>query len=159
MEFDKGLLQKIRDKLLRQNKTIATAESVTSGNVQVALSQAKDASLFFQGGITAYNLGQKYKHLAVEPIHALSCMCVSAKVAEEMAINVCQLFNSDYGVGITGFASTQPEKGVDALYAYIAIAEKEKIILSEKVDAPKKESHLVQAFYTEHLLRRLAALN
>jgi nicotinamide mononucleotide (NMN) deamidase PncC len=85
-------------------------------------------------------------------------MCVSAKVAEQMALNVCKLFGSDVGIGITGFASTQHEKGVNDLYAYLAIAENGNILLSEKIRSEKKESHVVQAYYTEQLLQRLAEL-
>ena len=158
MEFDKAVLQKLRDRFLTVDKTIAAAESVTSGYVQLALSQAKDASMFFQGGITVYNLGQKYKHLSVEPIHAQECMCVSSKVAEQMAMNVCTLFGSDYGIGVTGFASTLPEKGINELYAYFAIAENHRILLSEKMHAQEMESEKVQAFYTRELLKRLSEM-
>lgn len=150
------VLQDIRDILLKTKKTIATAESVTSGNLQVFLSHAKDASKFFQGGITTYNLGQKYKHLAVEPIHAQECDCVSEKVASQMALYTCKLFNSDYGLGITGYASRQAEKDKNDLYAYIAIAENDKILLSEKLTAESEDSIEIQEFYSLRLLERFS---
>ena len=87
--FDKSQLKKIHALLVKRKETIAVAESVTSGLLQAAFSQAEDASAFYQGGITAYNLGQKYRHLKVEPIYADNCYCVSQKVSNEMADNVC----------------------------------------------------------------------
>src|SRR3954469_8414198 len=103
--FNDDLLQSIGKKLHAKEQTIAISESVTSGLLQFAFSNIKDAEKFYQGGITAYNIGQKYKHLNVETIHAIGVNCVSQKIADEMALNVISLFNSDWGIGITGYAS------------------------------------------------------
>jgi len=84
-EFDKKILTQIGKRLLAKKQTIAVAESVTSGLLQFAFSSMENAADFYQGGITAYNIAQKFKHLTVEPLHALSVNCVSAKVAEQMA--------------------------------------------------------------------------
>ncbi|MEO5601480.1 MAG: nicotinamide-nucleotide amidohydrolase family protein [Cyclobacteriaceae bacterium] len=102
-------LEILKNYLVTRNQTISVAESVTSGHLQAALSLANQATAFFHGGITAYNLGQKARHLSVNPIHALGCNCVSEKVAEEMAINVRRLFSSDWSIGITGYAAPVPE--------------------------------------------------
>ena len=75
----------------------------------------------FQGGLTVYNLGQKCRHLGVNPIQALECNCVSDKVAVEMAISVCKLFTSDWGIAITGYSTPVPESD-NKLFAYFAIA-------------------------------------
>src|SRR5436190_21131457 len=109
--FDKKVLERLGKKLLKKKQTVAVAESVTSGLLQFAFSCIPDAASFFQGGITAYNIAQKFKHLQVEPLHALSVNCVSSKVAKEMALHVCQLYSSDWGIGITGYASPVPESG------------------------------------------------
>ena len=89
--YNRALIERIGNKLLTKKQTIAVAESVTSGHLQAALSLAPDASRFFQGGITAYNVGQKYRHLPVEPTHALQCNAVSEKVSADMAQGVCRL--------------------------------------------------------------------
>src|SRR5689334_221261 len=83
--------------LCARKETIAVAESVTSGQLQTFLSLPDRAMDFFQGGLTAYNLGQKTKHLDVDPIHAFACNCVSERVASEMANNIRLMFNSDWG--------------------------------------------------------------
>ena len=94
--LDKPTGKKLRNYFINHCQSIAVAESVTSGNLQAIFSQVKDAAKFFQGGITTYNIGQKYKHLNVDPIHAIACDCVSLQVAENMSLNVCKLFNSDW---------------------------------------------------------------
>ena len=81
--FDKQTLQAVADHLSRHHQTIAVAESVTAGFLQAALASAENASTFFQGGITAYNIHQKYAHLHVDLPHAIVCNCVSGQVADK----------------------------------------------------------------------------
>lgn len=152
--IDADLVNSIKDMMMKREETIAVAESVTSGLLQAGLSQAVDASKFYQGGITAYNIGQKYKHLNVEPIHALNCDCISEKVASDMALNCCALFKSHWGLGITGYASIVPEQDND-LFAYCAIAYNKKIVLKEKIEAKEAEPFRVQLFYMRTFLSKL----
>jgi nicotinamide-nucleotide amidase len=155
MEYQQELINSARDYFMNEKMTVAVAESVTSGHVQVAFSLAKDASKFFQGGITAYNLGQKSRHLFVEPVHALECNCVSDKVTEQMALQVCKLFSSDIGVATTGFASLAPEQGINSLYAFIAIAKQGEIVAVKKVNATEKEVKDIQVEFTNALFQLL----
>ncbi|MBA4852772.1 CinA family protein [Emticicia sp. BO119] len=153
--FDRKAIEVIRSFLMASQETIAVAESVTSGFIQAAFSTAEDASLFFQGGITAYNVGQKFRHLRVEPVQALACNCVSEKIAQEMALHVCDLFHSQWGIGITGYAAPVPESD-NNLYAYYTIVYKGMITSSRKITAKKDESVRVQLFYVNETLSELA---
>ena len=56
---DDQVIDQIKNILIDRGETIAVAESLTSGHLQVALASAENASEFFQGGITVYNLGQR----------------------------------------------------------------------------------------------------
>lgn len=152
------LSDKIRTALLTRKESIAVAESVTAGLLQFAFSTIPDASSFFQGGITAFNLAQKYKHLQVEPIHAMGVNCVSKKIAVEMAIQVCQLFSSDWGLGITGYATPIEESG-NELFAYYAITYRGKIKAEARIKPRATEPQQVQEEYVQHLLRQLASLH
>lgn len=149
--FDKNIIDDIGKKLKTRGETIAVAESVTSGLVQLALGSADEAIQFFQGGITAYNIGQKSRHLLIEPIHAVACNCVSQRVAEEMAANVCALFNSDWGLGITGYASPVPESD-NKVFCYYAIVHNNDLVVSEKLDAEERDTLEVQSNYAGRLL-------
>ena len=123
MLYNYRVIENIKAILIAEKLTLSVAESVTSGHLQAAFSSAKDASKFFQGGITAYNAGQKCRHLNIEPIAALENNCVTEKVACEMAAKVNKLFISDFGISITGYAARMPEQGVNSLFAFFAIVQ------------------------------------
>jgi PncC family amidohydrolase len=152
--FKEEALKTIHQYLLRNEETIAVAESVTSGFLQAAFSNVPDASKFFQGGITAYNLGQKCRHLNVNPIHAEDCNCVSQKVATEMALHVCPLLCSHWGIGITGYATKVPE-GNNDLVAYYALAYNNKIVTVDRIDATTKEGEETQLYFVNEVLLAL----
>lgn len=150
--YDQKIIEDIKGILTTNQQTIAVAESVTAGHLQVALASAEYASKFFQGGITAYNLGQKAKHLNIEPIHAESCNCVSEKVAVQMALQVTKSFSSDWGVAITGYAAPIPECNIDELYAFYAISFHDTLLTAGKISAKKDDPTQVQIFYVNKIL-------
>ena len=152
--FDLEKLDKIHDALVKKNETIAVAESVSAGLLQAAIAQAEFASEFYQGGITVYNLGQKSKHLKVEPIQAEKTNCVSEQVTSQMALEVCELFQSDWGIGITGYATPVPESK-QKVFAYYAIAYKRKIVAKGKLAPKKDEPFDMQVKYVKGVLDAL----
>ena len=149
--FEKPVLEGIRKKLLKNRITVAVAESVTGGLIQFAFSNMPDASQFFQGGICAYNLGQKYKHLNVDPIHAEEVNSVSGQVAREMALNVARMFNSDLGIGVTGFATLVPESN-NNIYAFFSIAKNAREVRKGKISIKSAEAALAQQIFTNKIL-------
>jgi nicotinamide-nucleotide amidase len=152
------ILENIKTILLEKKQTVAVAESVTAGQLQFMLSLAENAQQFFQGGITTYNLGQKSRHLLVEPIHAISCNCVSEKVAVEMARHVTSLFMSDWGIGITGYASPVPEKNIHQLFACYAFYFRGIKIAVHTVNVEKNAPVQVRWVYTQKVLHHFLNL-
>jgi nicotinamide-nucleotide amidase len=150
--YNTNVINSIKEILLKRKQTLAVAESVTSGHLQAAFSLADGASLFFQGGITAYNLGQKARHLHVDPIVAESCNCVSDKVTEQMALHAAELFSCDWTIAITGYAAPVPEIGVKDLFAFVAFSNKGKVALAKKIIAEKQNLFDCQIFFTEQVL-------
>ncbi len=102
--------------------TLAAAESLTSGRIQARIGAISGASEFFLGGITAYSLAQKMRHLGVSREVAEPVDCVSAAVAEQMAVGACALFGADLAVATTGYAEPAPAKSVAAPFAWWAVA-------------------------------------
>lgn len=139
--------------MLERSETLAVAESVTSGNLQGVLSLADQATSFYQGGITAYNLGQKARHLKIDPIHGLEKNCVSEKVASEMANHVCGLFSSDWGIGVTGYAAPVPELKINTLHAYYAFSHNGEKVYSKKITAPKMSIPKAQHYFVATVLK------
>lgn len=155
LDFDKKIADQIGQILTDRHQTIAVAESVTAGHLQASLSLAEKASDFFQGGITAYNIGQKTRHLGIDPIHAIANNCVSEKVAITMAQNVTSYFNSDWGIGITGYASPVPEKNIEELFSCFAICFRNNIITSRTIKAMQDSPLAVRLYYNKQVMQEL----
>ena len=75
-------------------RTLAVAESMTCGHLQANIGAISGASGFFLGGMTAYTVDQKVRHLGVRRVAARRVNSVSAGVAGEMSRGVC-LFLAD----------------------------------------------------------------
>ncbi len=150
--FDRIALQETGDFLFRQHYTVAVAESVTAGLLQTAFAAAENATSFFQGGITAYNAKQKYTHLQVNILDAISCNCVSQAVASEMALGVSKSFLSDWGIGVTGYSSALPGHKMSKLYAYFAIGFHNEIVEADKLISEIEDPLQVQLKYVNTIL-------
>lgn len=106
----------------RPRRTLAVAESITCGRIQAMVGSISGASDFFLGGITAYSLEEKVRHLGVDHAGAAATNSVSAAVARQMARGVCVLFGSDVGVSTTGYAEASPKFGVAEPFAWWGLA-------------------------------------
>jgi nicotinamide-nucleotide amidase len=126
-------LETIRNYCKENHQTIAVAESVTSGCLQLVLSTAEAASEFFQGGITVYNSAQKAIHLHIDPLTAENCNGVDEQLTAQLAINVCTMFRAHIGVAITGYATKAPDMGITELYAYLAIVRNGEVLHKNKI--------------------------
>ncbi len=143
-------------KILIKNKlTIAVAESVTSGYLQAILSSGLQAAKFYQGGITAYNLGIKCRLLGVEPISANETNCVHDEVAKQISISVSKMFLSNFGLGITGYAAPFPEENIHEIFAYYAISYNKEIVEAGKLTSDKDKPELAQIDYALQLIDKL----
>lgn len=105
----------------RPRWTLAVAESLTCGHLQVRIGSVSGASEYFLGGVTAYSLDQKVRLLAVNRAHARKYDCVSQRVAVEMAVGAAARFGADVAVATTGYAEPAPAKRVKVPHAWWAI--------------------------------------
>jgi PncC family amidohydrolase len=151
-------VEKLRDHLIKNSLTIAVAESVTSGYLQAAFSLVEETGRFFHGGITAYNLGQKVRHLHIDSIRAEACNCVSGETAGEMALGSLALFSSNVAISITGYAAPFPEIGIKKIFAWYAVAMNGKLLAVEKITSAKKEPEQVQIDYVRQVLQGTCAV-
>jgi nicotinamide mononucleotide (NMN) deamidase PncC len=126
--------------------------------LQLFISTIPHSQEFFQGGITVYNLGQKFRQLNIDPIHAQSCNSVSEKIATDMASNVAKKFLSDWGIAVTGYASQVPELDIKLLYAYYAIVYKGAPVEFSCINSIKATPSEVQRDYAEFIIERFAEL-
>jgi nicotinamide-nucleotide amidase len=124
---DEGTIEVIVGNLLKQNKkTLAVAESCTGGLIAKSLTANAGASSFFKGSVVTYATESKVNVLKVSEDDIKKYSVVSQQVAEQMAENVRQLYNADFGISTTGNAG--PSKGdsdAEVGTVWIAIATKE----------------------------------
>lgn len=150
-----NLANEIGKTLINYKETVSVAESVSAGLLQLTFSQAKDASKFFEGGITVYTLKQKVMHLNVDENEATKFDCVSAHIAETMALNVSKMFRSQWSVAVTGYATPVPESD-QKLFAFFSITHNGKVVRTEKLDLhPRTPSLNAQLYYGEFILKCL----
>lgn len=151
------LLERIKQYCAANKETIAVAESVTAGCIQLLLSTAEGATDFFQGGITPYNVGQKAIHLHIDPIYGTQQNCVTEDIAIAMAKHVCTMFRCQIGIAITGYATKVLEQHIDELFAYIAIVRNGNLLLSKRI-IPTTEDINAQLEYAVMVIDALAGV-
>jgi nicotinamide-nucleotide amidase len=117
----------LQDAVLRllneQQKTLATAESVTAGLVAHMVARVPGASARLRGGIVAYDNGIKADMLGVPQALLDRFGAVSAEVAEAMAVGCRARFKTDLAVSTTGLAGPaggSPDKPVGLVFVGLA---------------------------------------
>ncbi len=153
MLFRIAILEEIGSFLRNRGERAAVAESVTAGFLQLAFSQIPNASLVYKGGITAYTLEEKVRLLDVDPVLAKRTDCVSAEIASQMARCVARLFNAEWSIATTGYATPVPESG-NKCFVFFSIYHRDKLVIDKRIDtdinAPQVD---VQHFYVEKILQ------
>ena len=116
----RGSVERLVSALGRQAReqgcTVATAESLTGGQLAAALAAAPEAREWYRGGVVAYQAEVKYSLLGAPhgPV-------VTAATAESMARAVSKLFDSDFSVGVTGVGGPEPDEGEPPGTVYLAV--------------------------------------
>jgi PncC family amidohydrolase len=146
----------ISENLIKKNETIAIAESVTSGLLMADFSLARNTTGFFQGGVVAYNLGQKARQLGVNPILAEQTNSVSEEVARQMAVGIAHAFCCEWGISITGYAAPVPELKIMQCFAFFSFSYKGAAVLTERIETPEKNQQRVQRIYIDRILKAFA---
>ena len=141
--------------------TLAVAESMTCGQLQARIGSVSGASKYFLGGMTAYSLEQKVKHLSVSRAAARRVNCVSQRVAVEMAQGVAVLFGADLTVATTGYAEADPAAGVKVPMAWWSLCHLQSrgrvAVISGMVEMPRANRAEAQARVTSEVLGALVA--
>jgi nicotinamide-nucleotide amidase len=99
-----NLIQQAHLRLLKNNLTIATAESCTAGLLSSLLTRFSGSSKYFILGVATYSNQAKESVLGIPASVIRKNGAVSRKVALLMAKNVKKLAKTDFGISITGIA-------------------------------------------------------
>src|SRR5215213_4218557 len=103
--------------------TVATAESLTGGNVSARITAISGSSAYFLGGIVAYSNAAKASLLGVSEETLDNLGAVSAECAREVAEAARRAFRADVAVATTGIAGpggATERKPVGLVYIAVA---------------------------------------
>ncbi|MDC0833038.1 competence/damage-inducible protein A [Geitlerinema sp. CS-897] len=121
---DSDTLASVVGQLLQtRGETLAVAESCTGGSLGKALTEISGSSVYFWGGVIAYDNRIKEELLGVNVEDLATYGAVSATVAKQMASGVRDRARTNWGIGITGIAGPgggTPEKPVGLVYIGLA---------------------------------------
>ncbi|VAW11438.1 hypothetical protein MNBD_BACTEROID05-1239, partial [hydrothermal vent metagenome] len=98
------LEQKVIEALIDRNQSLSCAESCTGGLLSHKLTNIPGSSQVFLGSLITYSNASKSTLLKISTSLIKSKGAVHNDIAIEMAKKARKLFNSDYGIGITGIA-------------------------------------------------------
>ncbi|MFA5858017.1 MAG: competence/damage-inducible protein A [Elusimicrobiota bacterium] len=116
--------------LLKHKKTVAVAESCTAGMIASKLTSVAGSSIYFKGGIIAYDNSVKTGLLGVTDDALNTHGAVSEEVALQMARGVKQKIGTTCAVATTGIAGPgggTKEKPVGLVYIGMVIDDKEYV--------------------------------
>lgn len=97
--------------------TVATAESLTGGEVATRLGRTAGSGEWFAGGVVAYSPRVKQEVLGVEPGPVVTPEC-----AQQMAEGARRLLGVDVAVSMTGVGGPGEDEGQPAGTVHFAVA-------------------------------------
>ncbi|WP_370287678.1 CinA family protein [Nocardioides sp.] len=106
----------IADLAEEHGRSIAAAESLTSGRLAAVLGAGPEASLWWRGGVVAYSPEVKFDVLGVRP-GPVNC----AECAEQMARGVRTLIGADLAIATTGVGGPGEDEGVPEGTVFVAV--------------------------------------
>jgi nicotinamide-nucleotide amidase len=148
MEFESKVLSKeILYHLYETGKTLATAESCTSGQIGEVITSVPGASAYYRGGTICYSDFAKTKVLGVDADLIKEKNAVSEEVAKEMVKGIIDLMESDYAIATTGFAGPGADAGIPVGTIWIACGTKDEIRTMKLEGDEGREENLRNATY------------
>ncbi|MBS1652940.1 MAG: competence/damage-inducible protein A [Bacteroidetes bacterium] len=123
-----SLMQEIVvEKLKTLNKTVSVAESCTGGYLSHLFTSVPGASAVFKSGVVSYSNELKTKLLNIEETIFSNYGAVSKECVTQLANNIKNITDSDFGIGISGIAGPSggtEEKPVGTVWLAIATNER-----------------------------------
>lgn len=108
--------------LTERGWTVATAESLTGGQVAATLVDVPGASRSLRGGVVAYATDLKGSVLGVDADLLAAHGAVHPEVARQMAEGVRGVLGADVGLATTGVAGPDPQDGFSPGTVHVAVA-------------------------------------
>ena len=117
--------------LVARGLTVATAESLTGGDLAAAITAVPGASAAYVGGVVSYATSLKQQLLGVTPDLVRRHGVVSAQCAEQMATGARRLLGADLALSTTGVAGPDLQEDKPAGLAYVGLASPRSVTVRE----------------------------
>jgi nicotinamide-nucleotide amidase len=145
-EGDIEIEEVIRQLLIKENLTIATAESCTGGYLAHRITKIPDSSKYFKGGLVSYWDDMKVSELGVNTGTIGKYGVVSEQTVTEMAEKARIKYGTNIGLATTGIAG--PSGGTAELpigTVWIAYADKNKTFAKKLQLGDNRENVILMA--------------
>ena len=116
MEIE-DLAKRVGVALTNKEFTICTAEECTCGLVGATIASQEYAQRWYKGTITTYTEMEAAEVLDVMPSAIIRCGFVSAQVAQQMAMKVLNMFDTNIAVGVVGYVDDYENNDVQICIA------------------------------------------
>jgi nicotinamide-nucleotide amidase len=129
---DETMQQVLGKILLKNKKTISTAESCTGGAIASIITSVSGSSSYFEGSIVSYSYNIKESLLNVKKETLEKYGAVSEETVREMLSGLLDKMKTDYGIavsGIMGPGGGTEEKPVGTVW--VAVGNKEKQVVQK----------------------------
>ncbi len=141
-ESDIPLERVIVERMKAAGKTVAVAESCTGGVLSSLFTSIPGSSAVFKGGFIVYTNELKQNVLNIPKTLLDQEGAVSAKTAEQMAINALKASGADYALAVTGVAGPDPVEDKPVGLVYVALAKRDNKDKTEACSAQAKEYYM-----------------
>lgn len=124
---DESMQQVVGKWLLKNKKTISTAESCTGGTIASLITSVPGASAYFEGSIVSYSYEIKETLLDVKKETLEKFGAVSEETVREMLAGLLEKMKTDYGIAVSGIMGPDgglPGKPVGTVW--VAVGNKER---------------------------------
>ncbi len=140
--------------LAKNSQTIASIESITGGLIGKQLTDIAGSSSYYSGGLISYSPESKIELLQVPRSLIAEEGTVSKRVAKIMAVKGQELFKTDIGLAVTGYAGPTADKGeVGRVYAHLTAGELDHGV-SWKFTGNRMNIRWLTAQYAINLVRK-----
>jgi len=129
---DESMQKVVGEILLKNKKTISTAESCTGGTIASLITSVPGSSAYYEGSIVSYSYDIKESLLNVKKETLDKYGAVSEETVKEMLSGLLEKMKTDYGIAVSGIMGPEggtPGKPVGTVF--VAVGTKEKQVVQK----------------------------
>ena len=156
------MMQQVLGKiLLRNKKTISTAESCTGGAIASLITSVAGSSAYYEGSIISYSYDIKESLLNVKKETLDKYGAVSEETVREMLSGLLNKMNTDFGIAVSGIMGPDggtPDKPVGTVWVAVGNSQKQ-VVQKLKQRFERKKNIEVTAMMALNMMRKFIVEN